>query len=68
MLVVAVLSPFLGAFADFAASKKRLLFIFSALSWVFTALLFFVQKGDVLMGFIFFVLAEIGYRGAAGLL
>jgi len=64
MLVVAVLSPFLGAFADFAASKKRLLFIFSALSWVFTALLFFVQKGDVVMGFIFFVLAEIGYRGA----
>ena len=63
MLVVAVLSPFLGAFADFAASKKRLLFIFSALSWIFTALLFFVQKGDVVMGFIFFVIAEIGYRG-----
>jgi MFS transporter, UMF1 family len=63
MLVVAVLSPFLGAFADFAASKKRLLLLFSALSWVFTALLFFVQKGDVLMGFVFFVLAEIGYRG-----
>jgi MFS transporter, UMF1 family len=63
MLVVAILSPFLGAFADFAASKKRLLLIFSSLSWIFTALLFFVQKGDVLMGFIFFVLAEIGYRG-----
>jgi MFS transporter, UMF1 family len=63
MLVVAVLTPILGAFADFAASKKRLLLIFSSLSWVFTALLFFVQKGDVAMGFIFFVLAEIGYRG-----
>ena len=62
ILVVEVLSPILGAMADFAASKKRLLFIFSALSWVFTALLFFVQKGDVLMGFVFFVLAEIGYR------
>jgi UMF1 family MFS transporter len=63
MVVVAVLSPFLGAFADFAASKKRLLLFFSVLSWVFTALLFFVQKGNVVMGFIFFVLAEIGYRG-----
>ncbi len=63
MLVVAVLSPFLGAIADFAASKKRMLFVFSCLSWVFTALLFFVQKGNVVMGFIFFVLAEIGYRG-----
>jgi UMF1 family MFS transporter len=64
MLVVAILSPFLGAMADFAASKKRMLFTFSALSWVFTALLFFVQKGSVLIGFTFFVLAEIGYRGA----
>ncbi len=63
ILVVEILSPILGAMADFAASKKRLLFIFSAISWVFTALLFLVQKGDVWMGFVFFVLAEIGYRG-----
>jgi len=63
ILVVEILSPILGAMADFAASKKRLLFIFSAISWVFTALLFLVQKGDIVMGFVFFVLAEIGYRG-----
>jgi UMF1 family MFS transporter len=31
---------------------------------VFTALLFFVQAGDVFTGMLFFVLAEIGYRGA----
>lgn len=63
MLVVAIISPFLGAIADFTASKKRLLLFFSAMSWFFTALLFFVQKGSVWMGFLFFVLAEIGYRG-----
>lgn len=63
MLLVAILSPFLGAIADFAASKKRMLLVFSTLSWVFTALLFFVQKGNIWMGFLFFVLAEIGYRG-----
>ena len=63
MLVVAVIAPVLGAMADFAASKKRFLFAFSAMTWVFTALLFFVQKGDVLMGMVFFILAEIGYRG-----
>lgn len=63
MLVVAILSPFLGAIADFAASKKRMLLAFTSLSWVFTALLFFVQEGDIWMGFLFFVLAEIGYRG-----
>jgi MFS transporter, UMF1 family len=63
MLVVAVISPILGAIADFAASKKRMLLVFSSLSWIFTGLLFFVQKGNVVLGFLFFVLAEIGYRG-----
>jgi len=63
MLVVAVISPILGTIADFTAAKKRILFVFSALSWVFTALLFFVQKGDVFTGMLFFILAEIGYRG-----
>ena len=63
MLVVAVISPFLGTIADFTAAKKRILFVFSSLSWVFTALLFFVEKGDVFTGMLFFILAEIGYRG-----
>jgi UMF1 family MFS transporter len=62
MLVVAVISPILGAIADFSASKKRFMFLFSAISWIFTALLFFVQKGDIFMGMLFFILAEIGYR------
>ncbi|MCC6146644.1 MAG: MFS transporter [Anaerolineaceae bacterium] len=64
MLVVAVLSPVLGALADFSAAKKRFLFIFTAIAVVFTAMLFFVQKGDVFTGMLFFILAEIGYRGA----
>jgi len=62
MLVVAIISPFLGAIADFSASKKRFLFIFSAITWVFTGLLFFVEKGDVFIGMLFFIIAEIGYR------
>ena len=62
MLTVAIISPFLGAIADFTASKKRFLFIFSAITWVFTALLFFVEEGDVYLGMAFFIIAEIGYR------
>ena len=62
MLLVAIISPILGAIADFTASKKRFLFIFSAITWVFTGLLFFVEKGDILMGMVFFIIAEIGYR------
>jgi UMF1 family MFS transporter len=63
MLVVAVVSPVLGTIADFTAAKKRFLFVFTALSWIFTALLFFVEKGDIFSGMAFFILAEIGYRG-----
>jgi UMF1 family MFS transporter len=63
MLVVAIISPILGTIADFTAAKKRILFVFTALSWVFTALLFFVEKGDIFSGMLFFILAEIGYRG-----
>jgi len=62
MLIVAITSPFLGTLADFTASKKRFLLIFSIITWVFTALLFFVQKGDVFIGMLFFVIAEVGYR------
>jgi UMF1 family MFS transporter len=64
MLVVAVTSPVLGTIADFSGAKKRFLFFFTAMCCLFTAMLFFVQKGDVLIGMLFFILAEIGYRSA----
>ena len=64
MLVVAVISPILGSLADFSASKKKFLFIFTAISVFFTAMLFFVTPGSVFTGMLFFILAEIGYRGA----
>ena len=63
MLVVAVIAPILGSLADFSASKKKFLLGFSIVTWTFTALLFFVQKGDIFLGMLFFILAEIGYRG-----
>ena len=63
-IAVAVISPILGTIADFSRAKKKLLFVFTAISIVFTGLLFFVQRGDVLMGMTFFILAELGYRAA----
>jgi UMF1 family MFS transporter len=64
MLVIAIISPVLGAIADFSGSKKRVLFVFTAMACAFTGLLFFVGPGDVTKGMLFFILAEIGYRGA----
>lgn len=63
MLVVAVISPVLGVIADHTGQKKRMLMYFTALSVTCTALLYFVQKGDILLGMVLFILAEIGYRG-----
>jgi UMF1 family MFS transporter len=64
MLVVAVISPFLGTLADFSGSKKKFLFFFTAMAVVFTALLFFVMPGNIFTGMLFFILAEIGYRAS----
>lgn len=62
MLVVAITSPFLGVIADFAGSKKRFLLFYTVVACSATALLFFVQQGDIFIGMLFFILAEIGYR------
>lgn len=64
MLVVAITSPVLGAIADFSGAKKRFLLIYTSVSVVFTAALFFATPGNVLIATLFFILAEIGYRGA----
>ena len=64
MLVVALISPVLGALADFTASKKRFLLLFTVMACLFTASLFFVKPGAVVMGVVLFILAEIGYRAA----
>jgi UMF1 family MFS transporter len=63
-ILVAIVSPVLGSIADFSKTKKKFLYIFTTISVIFTACLFFVLKGDVFLGMLFFILAEIGYRGA----
>lgn len=64
MLVVAVSAPILGTIADYSGSKKKFLFFFTAVSCVFTAMLAFVGKGNIVAGMMFFIIAEIGYRSA----
>lgn len=63
-IIVALISPVLGTVADLTRSKKKFLLLFTVMSATFTALLFFVGKGDVLAGMGLFILAEVGYRAA----
>lgn len=61
MLVVAVLSPPLGAIADARAIKRRFLIGFTLLCVLCTALLAFVQAGDVWPGLVLFGIANIAF-------
>lgn len=62
MVFAALLSPPLGAIADVSRNRKRFLLIFTLISVLCTALMFFVQKGDIILGFTLFVLANIGFE------
>jgi len=63
MLVVAIIAPVLGTLADFSGKKKQFLLFMTSICILFTGALFLVQKGDIVIGMVFFILAEIGYRG-----
>jgi UMF1 family MFS transporter len=66
MIIVAVLSPVLGAAADYFASKKKYLGFFTALCIIATGFLYFVGKGMILEGMILFILANIGFQAGLG--
>lgn len=62
MIITAILSPILGAIADYSAGKKRFLLFFTLLCIVSTALLYFLSAGDILWGLVLFILANIGFE------
>jgi len=64
-LIAALISPVLGAIADFRASKKKFMAFFIALGVISTALLYLVdQPGDQLMACILYILGTIGFAGS----
>lgn len=64
-LIAALISPVLGAIADFRGSKKKFMVFFIALGVISTALLFLVdQPGDQLLASILYILGTIGFAGS----
>lgn len=61
---VALLSPILGAVADYAAAKKRFLAGFMALGIAAIASMFFIHHGDLLLASALFTLALVGATGS----
>ena len=62
MIFAAILSPPMGAIADASRNRKRFLLSLTLLSIICTALMFFVYKGDIILGMVLFVLANIGFE------
>jgi len=64
LVIAAVAAPVLGAIADFAAMKKRLLLIFQTIGVMATAAMVCIYPGDWMLALVLFVVANIGITGA----
>ncbi|MFB3153144.1 MAG: MFS transporter, partial [Candidatus Acidiferrales bacterium] len=64
MLFVAVTSPVLGAIADYAGVRKRLLILYTVAAVSGTCLLATISPGMALAGFALSLLANIGLEGS----
>ena len=63
MTGLAVLAPVLGALADIAAVKKKLLGVFLGIGAPATAAMFFIHNGDWLLALVLFVIVEFSLAG-----
>jgi UMF1 family MFS transporter len=64
MVAIAVLSPLLGAMADFAGWKKKMLGAFVAIGVVATAAMYFIGRGDWELALLLFAIGNIGVTGS----
>lgn len=62
MLFVALISPLLGAIADYGAGKKKFLLIFTSLCILATASLYFTGSSMVFWGMFLLIIANIGFE------
>jgi UMF1 family MFS transporter len=63
-IIVAVISPFIGALADARRTKKKFLVPFLSLGVIFTMFLYFQPQGAWLPALIFFTIASVGFNSA----
>jgi UMF1 family MFS transporter len=64
ILIVACMTPVLGAIADYSAVKKRMLGAFLAVGLAATASMVFIQRGQWLLALTLFVVGNIGAFGS----
>lgn len=63
MLIVALISPYLGALSDAGGYKRRFLTAFTLICVISTSLLYFVEGGMVLLGLSLLIVSNVGFSG-----
>jgi len=64
MLIVAFMAPVLGAIADYAGAKKKMLAGFLAVGVPATAAMYFVDRGEWVFAVVVYMLGNIGVAGS----
>lgn len=62
--IVALISPVLGAIADYSAVKKRMLGTFLGMGVTAAALMFFIERGDIVLAAALFVATNVAVAGS----
>jgi UMF1 family MFS transporter len=62
--IVALISPVLGAIADYSAVKKRMLGTFLGVGVTAAALMFFIERGDIVLAAALFVATNVAVAGS----
>ena len=62
--IVALISPILGAIADYSAVKKRMLGTFLGVGVTAAALMFFIERGDIMLAAALFVATNVAVAGS----
>ena len=64
ILIVAMVAPLLGAIADYAPLKKRLLGVFLGIGVSATAAMYGITRGDWMLALVLFMIANVGVAGS----
>ena len=64
IVIVALVAPLLGAIADYAAMKKKMLAAFMAMGVVATLAMFTLARGEWVLALVLFVIGNVGVAGS----
>ena len=62
-LIVVLLAPILGAYADIGTKRKKLLLLFASLGILCTASFYFIPQGQWMLAALLYAIAAVGFSG-----